>query len=481
MSRFPESGGDDFVAARSLGVLTGNLVVNRTVNGWVGVGNSYDYFRFILDSTSLVQLLLTGLEADASLYLMDGAGALVLTSSTNAGLLNETIRQTLPIGSYQVRVSRATNNTAYQLNLVTHVDLGGDDTTRAAETGLLSFTRKSYQDWIGTGDSGDYYRFMVAASGQLLLELSGLSADANLQLLDGSGLATLATSSLTGLNRERIDQTLAAGTYYARVTGPANATTRYDLNLSVRDPLLPGEDFLVQQGSINSNNKSDYYPIFLADTSNLVLLLGDLEQNANLFLYNSSGNTLLSSSSLRGTEDEQIMIQLAAGNYQVRVSQGSATVATDYSLIMLARRDTGFDTPAQVFNPITLSSQITTLNGWVGKNDTHDYGGFIVTETGNVSLQLVNLDSDANLFLYNGNGSSLLASSKLSELATDSIVQSLGMGSYMVGVSRSGNYDTRYSLLMHAEADTGNDRPEHIQTVYQVTSTPLELSGWVGA
>ncbi|NGZ28620.1 MAG: hypothetical protein G8345_17225, partial [Magnetococcales bacterium] len=481
MSRFPESGGDDFVAARSLGVLAGNLVVNRTVNGWVGVGNSYDSFRFTLDSTSLVQLLLSGLEADASLYLMDGAGTLVLASSTNSGLLAESIRQTLPIGSYQVRIARVTNNTSYQLNLVTHADLGGDDTTHAAEIGLLAATRKSCQEWIGTGDSGDYYRFIVAASGQLLLELSGLTADANLQLLDGSGLATLAASSLTGASRERIDQSLAAGTYYARVTGPANTTTRYDLNLAVRDPLLPGNDFLVQQGSINSTNKSDYFPIFLANTSNLVLLLGDLEQNANLFLYNSSGNTLLSSSSRLGTSEEQIMIQLAAGHYQVRVSQGSTTVATDYSLVMLARRDTGFDTPAQVFNPITLSSQSTMLNGWVGKNDTHDYGGFIITETGNVTLQLVNLDADANLYLYNGNGSSLLASSILSGLTTDSIVQSLGMGSYMVRVSRSGSYDTRYSLLLQAEADTGEDRPEQIQTVYQITSSPLELSGWVGA
>ncbi|MBE9141881.1 Calx-beta domain-containing protein [Planktothrix mougeotii] len=101
----------------------------------------------------------------------------------------------------------------------------------ALNIGTLSGTR-SFSGWVGSTDTNDYYRFYVGSTSNFNLTLNGLSADADVQLLDANnGLIQSSTHGST--TAESIGRTLSPGTYYARVYPYGAANTNYNLSLSV--------------------------------------------------------------------------------------------------------------------------------------------------------------------------------------------------------------------------------------------------------
>jgi hypothetical protein len=46
---------------------------------------------------------------------------------------------------------------------------------------------QSFSDWVGSADTNDYYSFNVGTQSNFSLSLTGLSADADVQLLNSSG------------------------------------------------------------------------------------------------------------------------------------------------------------------------------------------------------------------------------------------------------------------------------------------------------
>lgn len=107
------------------------------------------------------------------------------------------------------------------------------NTLSGARTVTLGTSSQTWNDWVGSTDTNDYYRFSLSAASNFRLTLSGLSANANVQLLNSSG--GVITSSLnTGSASEAISRdALAAGTYYIRVYPDASpANTYYNLSMS---------------------------------------------------------------------------------------------------------------------------------------------------------------------------------------------------------------------------------------------------------
>ena len=83
-----------------------------------GGSDGTDYYRFTLGETKRVELSLRRQDADADLYLEDGNGA-VLHSSTKGGTGKEGIEATLQAGTYYVRVAaQEAGDNAYILNAV---------------------------------------------------------------------------------------------------------------------------------------------------------------------------------------------------------------------------------------------------------------------------------------------------------------------------------------------------------------------------
>jgi Subtilase family/Bacterial pre-peptidase C-terminal domain/FG-GAP-like repeat len=113
------------------------------------------------------------------------------------------------------RVYRETNNSLEQ----------------ASNLGVLN-GNQSFPDFVSiTSDSNDYYRFTLNSNTSFRINLNGLSADADIQLLNSDGNIIGRSTNSTN-SEENINIQLASGTYYIRVYAYLGATTSYNLNLS---------------------------------------------------------------------------------------------------------------------------------------------------------------------------------------------------------------------------------------------------------
>jgi hypothetical protein len=339
-----EMGAAMVVLDDTLGTATnlGALVGPRSVQGSVSSTDVNDYYRFDLSQTSSFSLTLNGLTANADVQLLNSSGG-VIQSSTKSSTQAESISRSLNAGTYYVRVYRVGGSPNYTLSL--SADSAGNTLTTARNIGTLSSSR-SFTDFVGSTDTNDYYRFDLSQSSNVSLSLNGLSADADVQLLNSSG-GVLASSANGGTTAESISSTLGTGTYYVRVF-PYSGNTNYNLTLAATgsgpadnagNTLTTARNIGTLSSSrsftdfVGSTDTNDYYRFDLSQSSNFSLSLNGLSADADVQLLNSSG-TVLTSSANDGTSAESISRSLNAGTYYVRVFPYSGS--TNYNLTLAA-------------------------------------------------------------------------------------------------------------------------------------------------
>jgi hypothetical protein len=84
---------------------------------------------------------------------------------------------------------------------------------------------------VGSTDTNDYYSFSLNNPSNFTLTLNGMTANANVQLLDTVG-NVVSSSTVSGSIPERISNTLDTGTYYVRVY-PFSGTDNTNYNLTL--------------------------------------------------------------------------------------------------------------------------------------------------------------------------------------------------------------------------------------------------------
>jgi hypothetical protein len=225
----PDGAGNTLSTARDIGLLSSS----RSFQDFVGTIDTNDYYRFNLTQTSNFNLSLNGLSADADVQLLDSSGA-VIQGSYGVFSLSESITRTLNAGTYYIQVYPFSGSTNYNLTVaataVTSADGAGNTLTTARNIGILTGSR-SFQDFVGVSDTNDYYRFNLTQNSNFSLTLSGLSADADVQLLNSSG-QVIDSSVAGGSASELIARSLGIGTYYVRVYPYLSANTNYQLVLT---------------------------------------------------------------------------------------------------------------------------------------------------------------------------------------------------------------------------------------------------------
>ncbi|MDB9437143.1 C2 family cysteine protease [Dolichospermum lemmermannii CS-548] len=222
-----DNAGNTLATARAVGTLTGT----QSFSDWVGTGDIDDYYSFNVGTPSNFSLNLTGLTANADVQLLNGSGTVISTSG-NAGTASESITSLLTAGNYYVRVFPFTgvSSTNYSLSLnATPVDNAGNTLATARAVGTLTGTQ-SFSDWVGSVDTNDYYSFNVGTQSNFSLNLTGLTANADVQLLNGFG-TVISTSANAGTTSESITSLLTAGSYAVRVS-PFSGDTNYSLSLN---------------------------------------------------------------------------------------------------------------------------------------------------------------------------------------------------------------------------------------------------------
>ncbi|NEO58748.1 MAG: S8 family serine peptidase [Okeania sp. SIO3B5] len=122
-----------------------------------------------------------------------------------------------------------------------------DDTLiNARDIGVLN-TNQIWNDFVGDFDSVDYYRFHLNTTSDFNLFLSGLSADADVDLLEdknNDGFGEIIDYSLaSGSASEEINvSNLDPGTYYVKVS-QYSGNTNYNLSLSATPSFNSGSSF----------------------------------------------------------------------------------------------------------------------------------------------------------------------------------------------------------------------------------------------
>ncbi|MBE9264184.1 pre-peptidase C-terminal domain-containing protein [Microcystis sp. LEGE 00066] len=372
--------GNTLATARAITV--GSSTTSYT--DWVGSTDTNDYYRFSLANSGNFNLGLTGMTADADVQLLNSSGS-VIASSTNGGTASESITRQLSAGTYYIRVYPYTGNTNYNLAVsAAPVDLAGN-TLATARAITVGSSTTSYTDWVGSTDTNDYYRFSLANSGNFNLGLTGMTADADVQLLNSSG-SVIASSTNGGTASESITRQLSAGTYYIRVY-PYTGNTNYNLAVSAAPVDLAGNTLATARaitvGSsttsytdwVGSTDTNDYYRFSLANSGNFNLGLTGMTADADVQLLNSSGSVIASSTN-GGTASESITRQLSAGTYYIRVYPYTGN--TNYNLAVSA----------------------TSGGGGTGFNSTYGYG--LVNAAAAVA-QAINQPTFANVPNLGGN------------------------------------------------------------------------------
>ncbi|WP_303862102.1 S8 family serine peptidase [Cylindrospermopsis raciborskii] len=236
------------------------------------------------------------------------------------------------------------------------------DNTRNTASNIGTLTgSQTFLDFVGSSDTNDYYRFDLSQTSNFNLSLTGLSADADTQLLNSSG-TVIQSSQNGGTASESISRNLKSGTYYVRVYS-YSGNTNYTLTLSGTPTDQAGNTLATARniGNLTSNqtfsdfvgssDTNDYYRFDLNQTSTFNLTLNGLSADADTQLLNSSG-TVIQSSQNGSTASESISRTLNAGTYYVRVYPYRGN--TNYTL--------------------TLSAVSSPLPPTSGFNSTYGYG-----------------------------------------------------------------------------------------------------------
>ncbi|MBD2438635.1 ELWxxDGT repeat protein [Nostoc sp. FACHB-110] len=247
------------------------------------------------------------------------------------------------------------------------------------------------------------------------------------------------------------------------------------------------------QDSVSSTDTSDFFKFRIgassSDPASVVRLnLYGLTDNAILTLYDELGNTLQTSNS-SGTTPELITRSLNSGIYYARVGSVSGT-STSYNLSFSANQITANrasdDQIAQAFSIGTLTNYSTT--DYVGNRgviiDSNDYYSFSVNGNGTFSLNLNNLDGDANVELLNSSGTKITDSLQL-DITPDSISTSLASGTYYVRVfpgttTSSTNYNLQLAFNPDPADNAGNTLAQALN-INTLTSTPARFTDYVNS
>lgn len=514
-------GGNDVVGGVDIGdagdtqntaqLIEADIFGNATASGYAGfVADGGDYYRFVASTSGTASLGLSDLQENLNLFLYDHQGSL-LTFSTQSGNNAENIQYTVTEGlSYYARILPLGNDeSAYTFSLSLPVELGGNDIVNNIDIGDAGSNQATansisidesgnasvngYNGFVA--DNSDYYRFVAPASGQASLNLSGLNEDLNLFLYNSQG-GLLGASSQNGSTSESIQYNLSDNqTYYLQVQAVGTAQSAYALSLDLMvnpggNDRVNGVDIGDAGGTLGSaqlistdnlgdasvsgyagfiSDSADSYR-FVAPASGLsTFSLSGLDENLDLYLYNSLGN-LLSAASQSGSSDTiQYNLSDAQTYYLQVLPDGSAESAYTLSLDLAVNlggndRVNGVDigdaantlAGAQQINiDASGTGSVTGYNGFV--NDEGDYYRFVAPASGSSSVTLNGLSENLDLQLYNHQGVLLSASSQTSS-NIEAINYSLSEGlTYYVRVLPVENAESAYSLSLNLAVNQGGD------------------------
>lgn len=382
---------------------------------------------------------------------------------------------------------------------------GGSTLATATNLGTLNGTQSLYDlDGVSSSKLNDYYRITLGANSNFNLSMTGLTADANVQFLNGIG-QEIAHSSALGAHDEAINLAgLASGDYYIRVY-QNSGNTGFSLNLSSTVPsnLLPREFELgtvypggaTRTATISNNNTADVYHFSVDgfastgdvspyyNSSNVNISLTGLSGDADIRLIRDANHNgiidpgdEITRSAVGGSSPESINLAgLGIGDYYLQVYQYNGST-TPYTLNVSANGGHGYfvgghTTESTAYDVHTLNGT-RVFEGHVSGQDPipgmfggyprnpNDYYHFNLGTTSNLNLRLDGLVDNADVQILKSTGTIAGSYEIAGSYHTGTTAESLDRpgleaGDYYVRVYPSSTSSTGYTLTLTANPGLG--------------------------
>lgn len=285
----------------------------------------------------------------------------------------------------------------------------------------ITSSPQTFTDQVSPLHADEYYKFTLSNRSSFNLGLDGLSADADVQLiqdLNNNGVVDngeqVAISQLGGSSAESIAQTLNSGTYYIHVYPYGNSTTNYNLTVSaIRDRagndlnsaygISLGAGMTTYTDWVGKADGDDYYTFNLNSSSNFSMQLSGVTTSVDAQLLNATGNVLSNATANSTTPNPVLASTLDTGKYYIHISPHSGD--SYYNLSLSA-------TPKPVDNQIVpTSSDATTTISTPILTTAAASNPVITTAASNTRIVAGTLRSDTftyqpgySLTVFSGNG-----------------------------------------------------------------------------
>ena len=309
--------------------------ISANLAGLIGhAGDNQDLFRLNLSENVINARVIFNhsIRQNLNMQLMNESGSVI--SSANRLSFGSKMLQaaSLPAGTYYIRVFRSTSTAASQWSAtLTGTRVGApaaapespssgfdvepnNSRALAGSLGTLTPDVSTVVRGSLTGsDPEDWYRVPVDSSGALTIQLTGMTADLDLEVQDSNG-ATLRTSSNGSNDNETIALTgLSAGDYFIRIKRFLRASSNYTLTAVANSSAsTPGTNTSMET-ALNLGS---------AAAGGSVTANGNLYGGAKWYRFQtaSSWNGTLTLGSVTGTPSQQSVRNLPAGTYYVSIS-----------------------------------------------------------------------------------------------------------------------------------------------------------------
>jgi Fungalysin metallopeptidase (M36)/Secretion system C-terminal sorting domain/Fibronectin type III domain/Bacterial pre-peptidase C-terminal domain len=431
---------------------------NEIISSAIGSATDVDYFKVTTSYASKFDIRLSGYPGflsnffiggnnDYNLYLYNSNGTLI-DSSVRTGNNFERIKSsTQPAGTYYVKVvgvnGAFSTSGCYYLSFLLPPDCifayeNNQTMQTAAAIPLNTIINAGMEtDGLSIFDNNvntdiDYYKIATTTTGNFFITLDnkgatnlGFPSDYDLFLYNAAG-QQIGSSTLAGGSKEAISLgNQPAGTYYIKIKGyynfsrssiicyelkagfTASCVEAYEPNNQLPSNVTIPLNTTISAG-IGSPTDYDIYKIITPASGNFEIVLSNLPDDYDVFLFNSTSNTSIGGSLNPGTANDTIKLNnLAAGTYYVVV----ASLDSFYNLTACYNLRVGF-TPSCIsaYEPNqTLAAAVTVpvnnvLSAGIGSNIDADWYKVTTTSTGNFSVLLSNLPFDYDLYMYNAAG-----------------------------------------------------------------------------
>ena len=449
-------------------------------NGWVGLGDSIDYYRIDPDRAGQVFVGVSGLTAKVkvTLYRADGKKLKSVTLSKDNG---NVFKNGLLLDKEAVYLSvesgdkgKGKQNTGYTLTVDDrYFPAASDDNSRdkAAELALDANGSGSASNWVGMGDAIDYYRIDPAAAGRVYIGIGNLTAKVKVTLYraDGKKLKSVSLSKDNAdifkggllLDREAVYLSVESGD---KGKGKQNS----DYTLTVNDHYFPAatDDDTIEtsdwidldesgrasvKGWVGYGDAADCYRIDPLRAGTVSITLSDVTAKLKVTLY-SRGKKLKTLSVKPGGGSLEGLVLPAMPVYILVESgdKGKGKQNSGYTLDITDNYSSAPQTNDDILTAARLnwdSARKAEVTDWVGPDDQTDFFRFELDRSCAVNMNLIpdeagiEVGRQLKITLYNEAGKKLKLDSALNTQQLDAAVYFIS-----VEISNPKKYSTGYRL-----------------------------------